>query len=208
MIKICITLDDVLRAKTKQIGYVYKKYINPDINLDEIDLSKTSMMEALNFGSKKEFNKFLYEDYGFEIFAEATTMGDSVDKKLNLWHISLNDNEEIDEELDLMLANTMEFNNSIGFTYFFLSKLATRIREVYLPLNSLTIFDKCDIIITSDVKLLTNVPKNKIAIKINTPYNNDISGDNIFAFDTLVEFMEDSNNLKNIVDEFNKVKNN
>lgn len=207
MIKICITLDDVLRAKTKQIGFVYKKYINEDIDLENIDLSNKDIMEALNFGSKKEFNKFLYEDYPFEIFAEASTMGNSVDKKLNLWHIALNDNEEIDEELDLMLANPMEFNASIGFTYFFLSKTATRIREVYLPLNSLSILDKCDIIITADVKLLTNLPKNKIGVKINTEYNENVKGDNIFSFDSLNDFINDSNNLKMVVDNFNKVKN-
>lgn len=206
MIKICITLDDVIRAKTKQIGFVYKKYIDENIDLDRIDLENNKIDEAFGFKSKNEFNKFLYEDYPFEIFAEATMMDSALDKKLNLWHISLNDNEDIDDELDLMLANTMEFNASIGYTYFFLSKMATRIREVFLPLNSISIYDKCDILITSDVKLLTNIPKNKLAIKIETDYNKGVNNDNILTYESLLQFIENGDNLKNAIEKYNNIK--
>ena len=37
--KICLTLDDVLRNKTVQLGKIYKKYINPDIDLESLDFS-------------------------------------------------------------------------------------------------------------------------------------------------------------------------
>lgn len=205
MIKICITLDDVLRAKTKQFGVVYKKFIDNDIDLGLLDLHTNDLMTIFGFKSKKEFHKFLYEDYAFEIFAEAPATESGVDKKLNLWHLSLNDDDEIDDELDLMIANPMEFNASIGYTYFFLSKMATRVREIYLPSDSLSILDRCDIIITSDPKLLSNINKNQVGVKINMDYNSDISSENIVEYKSLNEFISNSNNLREIINKFKKI---
>jgi hypothetical protein len=202
-IKIGITLDDVLRAKTKQFGKIYKKYIDDKIDLDSLDISTNDMSKVFNFTSKKEFNKFLYEDYPFEIFGEAETTEKGVDKKLNLWHLSLNDDEEIDNEIELMLCNPMEFNASIGFTYFFLSKIATRVREIFLPKDSVDIWEKCDILITADPKLLNGVPTNKYAIKINTPYNSGIVGKNIYSFNSLNEFLDDKTIIRDIITNIN-----
>lgn len=204
MIKICITLDDVIRAKTKQIGFVFKKYKDVDIDLDKLDLTNDKLDEVFKFGSKKEYNKFLYEDYPFEIFAEASTVEPGIDKKLNLWHISLNDDENIDDELDLILANPMEFNASIGYSHFFLSKIATRVREVHFPMDSLSIWDKCDILITATPKLLKNIPNGKVAVKIKTDYNSNINGENIFEYESLNEFISNNENLRSVVDFFNK----
>lgn len=203
MVKIGITLDDVLRAKTKQFGKIYKKYVDENIDLDSLDISTNDMSKVFNFKTKKEFNKFLYEDYPFEIFGEAETTEKSVDKKLNLWHLSLNDDEDIHTEIELMLCNPMEFNASIGFTYFFLSKIATRVREVYLPKDSMDIWNKCDILITADPKLLNGVPNDKHAIKINTPYNSGIVGENIYSFNSLNEFLDDKTIIRDIISSIN-----
>ena len=66
--KICITLDDVLRAKTLQVGKVYKKYIDPDIDLEALDLSTNDYSSIFGFKDTHEWRKFLYDDSGFEIF--------------------------------------------------------------------------------------------------------------------------------------------
>ena len=168
MLTIGITLDDVLRAKTAQIGKIYKKYIDSNINLEKLDFSTDNYTKIFNFKSKTDFIKFLYEDYVFEIFGEAGMVEKTLDKELNLWHIALNDDDEIDEEVKLILTNSREFNASIGYTYFFLSKMGTRIREVYLPEDYMTIWDKCDVLITADKKLLSKKPDNKISVKIDT----------------------------------------
>lgn len=199
MIKICITLDDVLRGKSEQICKIYQKHVNPSINFDELDYSSGNFQKILGFNSKSEFNKFLYEDYSFEIFAEANPMISSLDKKLSLWHLTLNDNENIDDELDLMIANPMEYNTSIPFTYFFLSKIATRVRETYFPTDSQKIWDKCDILITADTKLIENTPFGKICIKINTPYNLNINNKSGFTYNSLSEFIDDPNNLVKVI---------
>lgn len=206
MIKIGITLDDVIRAKSKQIGYVYKKSINPDLKIDELDFSTNDYQKIFGFNNKIEFNKFLYEDYSFEIFGEAGTMTPSLDKKLNLWHLSLNDNEDIDEMLDLVLISPMEFNTSICSTHFFLSKIATRVRETIFPSDTQKSWDVCDILITSEPKLLTNVPNDKVCVKINTDYNKNIEFDEELCFNTLEDFISDDNNLLNIIKKYNEIK--
>lgn len=205
MIKIGITLDDVVRAKTVQIGKMYKKYINPDLNTDELDLSTNDYEKIFNFKSKGEYNRFLYEDYPFEIFGEAGTVTPSLDKKLNLWHLSLNDNEEIDEMLDVVFINPMEFNASIGCTHFFLSKIATRVRETYFPTDTKDSWGACDILITSEPKLLKNVPSGKICIKIVTDYNKEITFDEKLTFNSLEEFISDNENLLMIVKKYYEI---
>ena len=130
--RICITLDDVIRNKTFQIGKVYKKYINNDINLKSLDFSTNDYCKIFNFKSKNEYNKFLYEDYVFQIFAEADACENQLGLNLNKWLLKLNDiDEDEDEPVDVMLSNINEFNISIAFTYFFLSKIGTRIRKVF-----------------------------------------------------------------------------
>jgi hypothetical protein len=208
MIKIGITLDDVIRAKTDKFFEIYKKYVNEDFDYDSSSLTTNNLYELTKFSGKKEYNKFLYEDYTFEIFGEADMVDPLLDKKLNLWHISLNDNENIDEEMELILTNPMEYNASIGYSYFFLSRMATRIREVYFPLDSDTTWDKCDILITADPKLLRSIPNNKVAIKINKPYNEEINGENILSFDSLADFISDNGNLENAVNTLISKRNN
>lgn len=208
MIKIGITLDDVIRAKTDKFFEIYKKYVNEDFDYDSLSLTTNNLYELTKFSGKKEYNKFLYEDYTFEIFGEADMVEPLLDKKLNLWHISLNDNENIDEEMELILTNPMEYNASIGYSYFFLSRMATRIREVYFPLDSDTTWDKCDILITADPKLLRSIPNNKVAIKINKPYNKEINGENILSFDSLADFISDNGNLENAVNALISKRNN
>lgn len=195
--KICITLDDVIRAKTKQIGKIYQKNINKEIELDTLDFSTTDYWKIFGFQSEKDYITFLYQDYAFEIFGEASAVEKMLDKKLNLWHLALNHNKEIRDKVELCLANPMEFNNSIGFTYFFLSKIATRIREVYLPSDSLSIWDKCDALITADPKLLNNKPKNKIAIKIEMPYNEECEAD--YTYKGLSNFLDDTEIIQKLI---------
>ena len=86
----------------------------------------------------------------------------------------------------------MEYGTSIGNTYFFISKLGTKIREVFLPIDSLDIWNKCDVLITANPKLLNNKPNNKISIKINTEYNKDCESN--YSFNSLESFL---NNEKN-----------
>lgn len=186
--KICFTLDDVIRAKTQQVGKMYKKYENPDIDLSAIDFSNQNLSEALGFDNIAEYRKFMYEDYPFEIFAEAPVTERMVDKKLNLWHIEIA-HADYPENVELMLANPREFNASIGYTYFFLSQIATRIREVFFPLDYVEIWDRCDVLVTADPYLIDAKPEGKVVIKIETDYNKENEAD--YTYESLSKFLDD-----------------
>lgn len=193
--KICFTLDDVIRAKTVQIGKIYKRNINGDIDLDALDFSTNDYQEIFSFKTKADWQKFLYSDYAYEIFGEAPVTTKGVDKEFNLWLIGLQD---IDEEIEVSLANPFEFNASIGFTCFFLSKIASRVRELYFPVDSSEIWDKCDVLVTADPKLIEEKPEGKICVKINMPYNKDLEAD--YSFDSLSDALKENNMLKKLID--------
>jgi hypothetical protein len=194
--KIAIALDDVIRAKSKSILKAYKK-LNEDFEIENVDISTNNFKNILGFKTDKEYNKFLYEDYVFEIFAEAEVTEKMVDKRLNLWHIDLNNNEELKEPIDLTLVNPYEFNASIGFTHFFLAKMATRIRETFFPTNSVEIYDKCDVLITADPKLLENKPFGKVVVKIETDYNKEQTAD--FTYKGFMDFLNDEEIINKLI---------
>lgn len=185
--RINITLDDVIRAKTKQFGKMYQKGKDPNIDLTTLEVNTKDLSKVFPFANKKEYQDFLYKDYPFEIFAEAPVVEKSLDKKLNLWHIDLDNNEP---DIELSLSNPFEFNASIGFTYFFLSQIGTRVREVYFPKDSSKIWDICDVLVTADPDLIKGKPEGKIAIKIETPYNKDVEAD--YTYEYLSAFLDDT----------------
>lgn len=185
--KICITLDDVLRAKTRQFGKIYKKAFGVDDEfLESRDFSTNDLCQVFEFESREKFNDFLYKDYPFEIFAEALPMERMLDKNFNLWTLKIS---EENEGVDFSLANPFEFNASIGYTCFFLSQIATRIREFYFPKDSSDIWNKCDVLVTAEPKLLKEKPEGKLVVKIDAPYNKDIDAD--LSYESLSALMSD-----------------
>ena len=67
--------------------------------------------------------------------------------ELNDWTEKTLKDIDTDEPIEVMFVSPKEYGLSIGNTYFFLSKLGTKIREVYFPTDSITIWDKCDILL-------------------------------------------------------------
>ena len=53
------------------------------------------------------------------------------------------------------------------------------------------IWEKCDILITADEKLLKKIPNNKVCVKIKTPYNKEIKKPNGGEYESLLEFISD-----------------
>lgn len=200
--RLTFTIDDVLRNKTVQFGKIYKKYIDPDIDLESLDFSTNDYERIFNFESRKEYEKFLYEDFVFEIFAEASTCEKTLDKKLNLWLIEQENNDDLEDELKVAITNPMEFNASIGYTYFFLSKMATRVREIFLPADSSEIWERSDVLVTADPKLLQNKPEGKTVIKIENDYNKNLEAD--YTFSSLSDFLLDKEIIVNLTKKYKK----
>lgn len=196
--KICFTLDDVLRKKTYQMCQVYKKKVNADINLESLKLDEKDMMKELNFTDKNEYNKFLYEDYPYEIFGEAPIAYKLLAPDFNMWLLGLT-NLDIEEPVGVMIANPFEFNLSIGWTCFFLSKLASRVREYYFPTDSITIWDRCDMLITAEPRLIKEKPDGKICVKIEMPYNKDLEANYTYA--SVKDFLNDKEKFYELIEE-------
>lgn len=192
--KICFTLDEVLRAKIDAFEKYYQKSQDESFKLEK----KTSfdVKDLFKFKTKNGINKFMYEDYVFEIFGEAETCTPFLDKTFNLWLLNITENNDDYDDIEVMFANPKEFNASIGCTYFFLSKIASRVREVFLPKDSSEIWGKCDVLVTADPKLLKEKPEGKISVKINGDFNVDDTAD--FNYDTLADLLKDSDFCKKI----------
>ena len=194
--KICFTLDDVLRAKTRQFGKIYKKAFGVDDKfLESRNFTTNDLCEVFEFPSREKYNEFLYKDYPFEIFAEALPMERMLDKHFNLWLLKVKE-EDLDNEIEISIANPWEFNTSIGYTCFFLSQIATRVREFYFPADSNDIWKRCDVLVTADPKLLKEKPEGKISVKIEAPYNKDIDAD--FTYESLGELIKDEEIIKKL----------
>jgi len=199
--RICITLDDVIRAKTRQFGKMLEKAkLKTQEEIENVELTTNNLCEVFGM-QRNDYNKFLYEDYPFEVFAEAPVMEKMLDKKLNLWTLSMQNDEQFDEGVDFIIANPFEFNTSIGYTCFFLSQIATRVREFYFPKDSSTIWDRCDVLITADPKLLDCKPEGKVSVKIEAPYNEANVAD--FTYESLAKLIEDEDFGKKIIDRCN-----
>ena len=183
--KICFTLDDVIRAKTKQVAMVYQKYVNNDIELDQLDFTKNDMCETLGIENEDDYRKFLYEDYGFQVFSEAPVTTKALDRNFNLWLLDLEDMEDIPE---VSIASTYEYNQSIGFTCFFLSRIANKVREIYFPKSNNELWDKGDVVVTADPNALMVKPDGKVSVKINTDYNKDCPSD--LSYDSLQDLLD------------------
>ena len=196
--KICFTLDDVIRAKTRQFGKILAKSRGQDESeLENIEITTNNLCQVFGFGSVQEYQEFLYKDYPFEVFAEAPVMERMLDKRFNLWTLDI-ENKEGCEDIEFMLANPFEFNASIGYTCFFLSQIATRIREFYFPKNSSDIWNKCDVLVTADPKLLAEKPEGKKSVKIEAPYNKDSEAD--LTYESLAKLIEDEEFTEKIRD--------
>jgi hypothetical protein len=155
------------------------------------------MDKLFPFSSKVEYNRFVYQDYPFELFGSCEPTSREVSANLTNWVRNLKD-IDTEEPIDVIIVSTMEYDLSIQSTYFFLSKLGCKVRETYFPTDSLTIWDKCDILITANPKLLNNKPTDKISIKINTEYNKDCQSD--YAFQTLEGFLNNEENILKLLE--------
>lgn len=195
--KIAIDLNDVVRDYSNNFLKYYIEGYNRSFNLDEFEFWTNDMSALFPFKSKQSYNNFVYNDYAFELFGKCPTCYRGLEQDLNEWTEQTLKDLDINEEIDLIIVSPMEYGLSIGNTYFFLSKLGTKIREVYFPTDSITIWDKCDILITANPNLLDSKPDNKISIKIDTEYNKESGAD--YSYFSLSDFLKNKKNTEKLI---------
>ena len=144
--------------------------------------------EKLKLTAKEVYNRFLYQDYLFEIFGSAPKMYTHVDKDVEKFYLKYKD------QFDVIIVSKENWF-SISPTLFFLSKLMPKFRTYFFGETNEEIWDKVDILITTDPELLKK-PKNKTLVKLERPYNKNIDADHIKL--NIIDLVDDKN-FENLV---------
>ena len=95
---------------------------------------------------------------------------------------------EDEEEHEIEIVSR-EIIKSIPATFFFLSKLSCKIKNIRFVKNYEDYWDGVDVLITANPKVLESKPENKVSVKIRASYNESNSSD--FTLDTILEFIKD-----------------
>ena len=187
--RLVIELNDVIRDYTTQFKTYYKKGIDPYFEIEDEKINSLEYEEVFPFKDNDEYIKFRFIDYPFELNGRAEPMEKMLPYKLTYW--LQNALRDMDEELvpEVAFAGINEAALTIQATYFFLSKIQTRVREVFFPKTYDELWNKCDMLITANPHLIENAPEGKIVIKIERPYNKDIPCK--YTFKSLTDVIDD-----------------
>lgn len=194
--KIAVDLNDVLRDYTSNFATYFKKGYNEDINLEEIEVFTNELDQVFPFRSRYDYEHFVYEDYAWELFAKCPSCDKGLGAEFSNWVTKTITNIDTEDPIEVIIVSPMEYGITIPCTYWFISKLGCRAREVYLPVDSMTIWDKCDVLITANPKLLDNKPEGKKSVKIITDYNTECKAD--FEYNNMLEFLKDDGNTEEL----------
>ena len=200
MITIAIELNHVIRNVNKQLLKNYQRDYHPELETDKIDEKLENVLEKyIKFDSKRERNEFIYIDYPYEIFGCAKAMDKNLPRDITAWMEEMTNRE--DEEFRIIYYSLGEEALTIQSSYFFLSKLGTRVREVIFPKTIDELKDKCDVIISSDEKSLTWAKENdKLPVTILSNGNNEADDDDKFAYATMEDVINDDKFLDKLIE--------
>jgi hypothetical protein len=173
--EIFVNIDGVLRNTLQKFDYHYKDYFlntepdsqeNFDYGINGV-VTTENILDTYKFQSEDEYLKFLYFDFPIEIFGHAG---------LSYNHASTDFNTLVFENKDInfTLVGLNEKGKAKPSTLFFLSRNGVICDNIKFstPENIDELWDKCDIWITDDKRVVDKCPENKKVIKFNTFYNN------------------------------------
>ena len=194
--KIAVDLNDVLRDYTANFGEYFKKGYDQDINLDELEITTNDLSQVFPFKSRYDYEHFVYEDFAWELFAKCPSCDRGLGAAFSNWITKTITNIDVNEEIEVVIVSPLEYGITIPATYWFISKLGCRAREIYLPTDSTTIWDKRDVLITANPNLLSEKPEGKKSVKIKTDYNIDCEAD--FEYNNMLEFLSKDGNTEKL----------
>lgn len=157
------------------------KYLNEDLpdDINPIDYQvdeKTgeAPVDYLAFKSKKNeltakevYNRFMYEDYLFEIHGSAPIMYKNMEVEVEKFI------KKYEEYADFIVVSQENWF-SIPPTLFFLSKIMARFKEYRFVEDKQEMWDGVDILITTDPEIINlGTPEGGEIIKLHRPYNKD-----------------------------------
>lgn len=192
--RIAIDLNDVVRDYSNNFISTYLNYFNSEFDTTDFEMWTNDMQSLLTFKTERAYQKFVYEDYPYELFCKCGTCTKKLSVELKDFFKSLKDYEE---PIEVLFVSTMEYGASLSYSFAFIGNLGCGVREVYFPMDSTTIWDKCDVLITANPLLLDTKPYDKITIKILTEYNKDSEAN--YEYKKLDDFINNKENINNLL---------
>ena len=208
MITIAIELNHVIRNINKQLLKYYKRDYHPELDIDNIDCVKENVLDKyIKFNSKKERNEFIYIDYPYEIFGCAKTMDKELAPWITKYLVDLSNYEEDDVELFFFSMN--EESLTIQSSFFFLSKIGTRVRKIVFPRKYDEIKSQCDVVITASAATINAFEDKETIYKvlIDNPLVTDIKDKANKVYSSLIDFIKNEGILHKLHEFVNLKKN-
>lgn len=151
------------------------KDINPiDYQVDEkgeasADFLLFKPIEKVKLTAREVYNRFMYEDFLFELHGAAPKMYLQMDLDVN------NFLQKYENVADFTVMS-VENRFSIPPTLFFLSKISSRFKNYHFVDKVTDMWKEVDILITTDPEILKlGAPWGKKIIKLKRPYNEKIN---------------------------------
>jgi len=139
----------------------------------DADIFLFKKAKEIKLSAKEVYNRFMYEDYLFEIHGAAPKMYPQLDLDVN------NFLQKYDDTVEFVVMS-VENRFSIPPTLFFLSKISSRFRNYKFIDNPIDMWKHADVLITTDPEILKlGVPWGKKLIKLSRPYNESIKSGSI-----------------------------
>jgi hypothetical protein len=201
--KIGIELNNIVRDLNKQVIKYYKKDINQSFDDKNVNYNVVNIVDLIEFKSKKAKFEYMYVDYPYELFGCAPTTHRNLAVTINNWLVSLSNKE--DDKYNIKFFSLKEEALSIQSTYYFLSKIGCRVREMFFPKDGIEMWDKCDVIVTLNERIIENKPKDKVVVLIKKDDNIDLQNKVDLVYDSLFDLINDEEFFKK-VREINGVK--
>ena len=184
-----IELNHVVRNINGQMLKYYAKDIDPSIDIEEINDKEDVLEKYLKFPSKHDKNEFIYIDYPYEIFGCAKTMEKNLPTSITNWLSDISDIE--DKEIKIIFYSLGEEALTIQSSYFFLSRIGTRVREVIFPTDLNEVWDKCDAVITANKSMVESKPQGKKVVLIKRPFNECCETSSDLVYESLTDIISD-----------------
>lgn len=177
--RIGVELNGVLRNTLGKVEQTYQKFMidktegieTEDDFIYEIKkpITSLSIQNHFTFKDEEELYSFLYEEFPMEIFGHSQSTEYSTFNDLNEIYVKLRNDH------DFIIVSD-EIGKSKPASLFFLSKFGCEFEKVKFYSNTTinSMWNEIDVLLTANPALLLEHPLDKVLIKYNTEYNNEI----------------------------------
>ena len=147
---------------------------NPNFNEKEFLVSESTSQDTQEVKDDEiTVEDFIYDKCCLEIFGYADEVIDGAVQSINDLELHL---KMIGKEHEIIITSR-EAGRSVPSTLFFLSKTGCMIQDLKFTMGTTDCWNYVDIMITDHPEILKSKPENKKVIKIEKPFNEEISSD-------------------------------